>query len=88
MVIWVDSLHRRRLIITRWLVFAVIYLGFALARAGQQVWLLYVWYGLYYGMAYRTIIAKVADLVLETLSGVTLGTFNPAIDLFGISDLG
>ena len=72
---------RRRLIIAGWLVFAAIYLGFALARAGWQVWLLYGCYGLYYGMAYGTANALVADLVPETLRGTAYGTYNAVIGI-------
>ncbi|MEZ4556414.1 MAG: hypothetical protein R2854_08195 [Caldilineaceae bacterium] len=32
-----------------WVLYALIYLGFALARAGWQVWLLFTLYGVYYG---------------------------------------
>src|SRR5512133_2384535 len=61
-----DRVGRRRLIIGGWIVYALIYLGFALAQAAWQVWALYVVYGLYYGMAYGTANALVADLVPET----------------------
>jgi len=58
-----DRIDRRRLIIGGWLVYAAIYFGFALAQEGWQVWILYVAYGLYYGLAYGTANALVADLV-------------------------
>ena len=48
-----DRIGRRKLIIGGWLVYALIYLGFGLVSAAWQVWVLYVVYGLYYGMAYR-----------------------------------
>jgi len=76
-----DRIDRRRLIIAGWLVYAAIYLGFALARAGWQVWLLYVAYGLYYGMAYGTANAMVADLVPENLRGSAYGTYHAVIGI-------
>lgn len=76
-----DRVDRRRLIIGGWLVYALIYLGFALARAGWQVWLLYVAYGLYYGMAYGTTNALVADLVPAHLRGTAYGTYHAVIGL-------
>ena len=76
-----DRIGRRRLIIGGWLVYAAIYLGFALAREGWQVWLLYVVYGLYYGMAYGTANALVADLVPEALRGSAYGTYHAAIGI-------
>jgi MFS family permease len=74
-----DRIGRRRLIIGGWLVYAVIYLGFALAQAAWQVWALYVAYGLYYGMAFGTANALVADLVPENVRGTAYGTYNAII---------
>jgi MFS family permease len=74
-----DRIGRRRLIIGGWLVYALIYLGFAFAQSAWQVWLLYVAYGLYYGLAYGTANALVADLVPEHLRGTAYGTYNAVI---------
>lgn len=76
-----DRIDRRRLIVGGWLVYALIYLGFALASAGWQMWLLYVMYGLYYGMAYGTANALVADLVPENARGTAYGTYHAVIGL-------
>ena len=76
-----DRVGRRRLIIGGWLVYAAIYLGFALASSAWQVWVLYVAYGVYYGMAYGTANALVADLVPENLRGTAYGTYNAVIGL-------
>jgi MFS family permease len=76
-----DRIGRRRLIIGGWLVYAAIYLGFAFAQAAWQVWALYVVYGLYYGMAYGTANALVADLVPEQLRGTAYGTYNAIIGI-------
>ncbi len=79
-----DRVGRRRLIIGGWLVYALIYLGFGLAQTGWQVWVLYVIYGFYYGMAYGTAKAMVADLVPEELRGTAYGTYNAVL---GVLDL-
>jgi MFS family permease len=76
-----DKIGRRRLIVGGWLVYAVIYLGFALATRGWHIWILYVAYGLYYGMAYGSANAMVADLVPENLRGTAYGTYNAVIGL-------
>jgi MFS family permease len=76
-----DRIGRRRLIIGGWLVYAAIYLGFALAQAAWQIWALYVVYGLYYGMAYGTANALVADLVPDNLRGTAYGTYNAIIGI-------
>jgi MFS family permease len=59
----------------------VIYFGFALAGSSWQVWLLYVVYGVYYGMAYGTTTAMVADLVPENLRGTAYGTYHALVGL-------
>ncbi|MDY7079814.1 MAG: MFS transporter [Chloroflexota bacterium] len=74
-----DRIGRRRLIVGGWLVYAVIYLGFALAGQGWHVWVLYAIYGVYYGLAYGTTKAMVADIVPETLRGTAYGTYNAVL---------
>ncbi|PWB55056.1 MAG: MFS transporter [Anaerolineales bacterium] len=76
-----DRVGRKRLIIGGWLVYAAIYLGFAFASISWQVWLLYVVYGLYYGMAFGTANALVADLVPENLRGTAYGTYNATVGI-------
>jgi MFS family permease len=76
-----DRIGRRRLIVGGWLVYASIYLGVALARAGWQVWLLYVLYGVYYGLAYGTTKAMVADIVPVHLRGTAYGTYNAVLGI-------
>ncbi len=76
-----DRIGRKRVIIGGWLVYGAIYLGVALARAGWQVWLLYALYGVYYGMAYGTTRALVADIVPEHLRGTAYGTYNAVLGI-------
>ncbi len=76
-----DRVGRKRLIIGGWLVYAIIYLGFAVSQASWQVWLLYVVYGVYYGMAFGSANALVADLVPEALRGTAYGTYNATIGI-------
>jgi len=70
-----DRIGRDRLLIGGWLLYAAIYLGFALAGAGWQIWALYLVYGLYYGMAYGTAKAMVADVAPAHLRGIAFGTY-------------
>jgi MFS family permease len=76
-----DRIGRRKLIVGGWLVYALIYLGFGLAQTGWQVWVLYALYGGYYGMAYGTANALVADLVPAELRGTAYGSYNAIIGL-------
>jgi len=76
-----DRIGRRRVIIGGWLVYALIYLGFALAKAGWHIWALYTVYGIYYGLAYGTTRAMVADIVPEALRGTAYGTYNAVLGI-------
>ena len=76
-----DRVGRRRVIVGGWLVYAVIYLGFALAGSGWHVWVLYAVYGVYYGLAYGTTKAMVADIVPEELRGTAYGTYNAVLGI-------
>ena len=76
-----DRVGRRRLIIGGWLVYAAVYFGFALARKAWLIWLLYAAYGLYYGLAYGTATAMVADLVPGDLRGTAFGTYHAVTGL-------
>jgi MFS family permease len=76
-----DRIGRRRVIIGGWLVYAAIYLGLALAKTGWHVWALYAVYGVYYGLAYGTTKAMVADIVPEALRGTAYGTYNAVIGI-------
>ncbi len=76
-----DRVGRRVVIVGGWLAYAAIYLGFGLAGAGWQVWALYALYGVYYGLAYGTAKALVADLVPAELRGTAYGTYNATLGL-------
>ena len=79
-----DRIGRRKVIVGGWLVYAAVYGGFGLAQSGWQIGTLYVAYGLYYGLAYGTSKAMVADLVPEPVRGTAYGTYNA---ILGILDL-
>ncbi len=76
-----DRIGRRKLIIGGWLVYGLIYLGFALAQQPWHIWVLYVVYGFYYGLAYGTAKAMVADLVAPELRGTAYGTYNAILGI-------
>ncbi len=76
-----DRIGRRKLIIGGWLIYALIYFGFAAARTGWHVWALYAVYGAYYGLAYGTAKAMVADIVPVELRGTAYGTYNAVLGI-------
>ncbi|MGQ9632340.1 MAG: MFS transporter [bacterium] len=76
-----DRIERKKVIVGGWLVYALIYLGFALAGKGWHIWVLYAIYGVYYGMAYGTAKAMIADIVPEELRGTAYGTYNAVLGI-------
>lgn len=76
-----DQIGRKKLIIGGWLAYACVYLGFALASAGWQIWTLFGLYGIFYAATEGVAKALVADLVTETQRGTAYGLFNAAIGI-------
>jgi len=76
-----DRLGRKRVIAMGWGVYALIYLGFALAGETWQVWLLFVGYGVYYGVVEGVVRAFVADLVPAEKRGTAYGLYHGVVGL-------
>lgn len=76
-----DKVGRRKLIIGGWLAYGFVYLGFAFAQAGWQIWMLFGLYGIYYAATEGIAKALVADLVPEAQRGTAYGLFNAAIGI-------
>ena len=76
-----DRLGRRPLIIGGWLIYAVVYLGFAFASQTWHAWALFIVYGLYFGMTEGVEKALVADLVPARVRGAAFGWYNLTIGL-------
>jgi MFS family permease len=76
-----DRIGRRTVLISGWLVYGLIYLGFAAADTGAQIWLFYGIYGLYYALTEGASRAFVADLVPQEQRGTAYGYFNAGIGL-------
>jgi len=76
-----DRLGRKRVIVGGWTVYALIYLGFALAGHAWQVWALFALYGLYYGSTEGVARAFVADRVASAHRGTAYGIYHGAVGL-------
>ena len=76
-----DRVDRRRLIVAGWLIYALLYLGFACARSGPQAWVLMTLYGLYYGLTEGVARAYVSDLVAPENRGTAYGLFNAVVGM-------
>ncbi len=79
-----DKIGRRRLLVSGWLLYALLYAGFALAQTGWQIGLLFAAYGVYYGLTEGSAKAFVADLVLPEQRGTAYGFYNAAIGLMAL----
>lgn len=76
-----DKLGRRRVIVVGWFIYALVYLGFALASSLWEVWLLFASYGIYYGIVEGVARAFVADLVPEEKRGTAYGLYHGVVGL-------
>lgn len=77
-----DRIGRRKLIVTGWAIYALVYAGFAFVDSAWQAWALFVVYGAYFGLTEGTEKALVADLVEDEKRGTAYGFYNLA---FGIT---
>ena len=76
-----DRLGRRWVITLGWFIYALVYLGFAVASSLWQVWVLFAGYGIYYGIVEGVARAFVADLVPEEKRGTAYGLYHGVVSL-------
>jgi MFS family permease len=76
-----DRLGRRRVIALGWGVYALMYLGFALATETWHMWGLYALYGVYYAAFEGTAKAFIADLVPAETRATAYGAYSAAVGL-------
>jgi MFS family permease len=79
-----DRIGRKRLIIGGWLVYGLLYLGFAAATTAVHIWIIYGLYGLYYAAVEGTAKALVADLIPPEQRGTAYGYYNATIGLIAL----
>jgi len=76
-----DRVGRRPLIVGGWVVYALVYLGFAAAAEAWHAWALFAVYGVYFGLTEGVEKALVADLVPGAVRGTAFGWYNLTIGL-------
>ena len=76
-----DRLGRKRLIVSGWILYAAVYAGFAFVTNEISVWVLFLIYGIYFGLAEGAERALVADLVRPDQRGAAYGLYNLAVGL-------
>jgi MFS family permease len=77
-----DRFGRRPVIFSGWIIYALVYAGFAFVDAAWQAWALFIIYGIYFGLTESAEKALVADLVENEKRGTAYGFYNLA---FGIT---
>jgi MFS family permease len=77
----VDKVGARLPLGAGWLMYAAIYVAFALATSAWQVWALFLLYGVYYALTERAEKALVANLVGSERKGLAFGWYNLAIGI-------
>ena len=77
-----DRLGRKRLIVSGWVLYAAVYAGFGFATNKASLWILFLIYGIYFGLSEGAEKALVADLVRPEQRGTAYGLYNLA---FGVT---
>ena len=77
-----DTIGRKKMIVAGWVVYALVYAGFAFVDSPWQAWTLFIVYGTYFGLTEGTEKALVADMVVDEKRGTAFGFYNLA---FGIT---
>jgi MFS family permease len=76
-----DRVGRAPLIIGGWLLYALVYVGFAVASAPWHAWALFATYGVVFGLSEGTEKALVADLVPASTRGRAFGWYQATVGL-------
>lgn len=72
---WSDRAGRRRVLVSGLLVYALAYVGFALADAAWHVYAAFALYGVYYGLTEGVLRAAVSDVVPAENRGTAYGLY-------------
>lgn len=76
-----DRIGRKTVILAGYLIFSLVYLGFALATHPLTVWLLFAAYGFYYAFTEGIFKAFTADIVPPHVRGTAFGLLNLALGI-------
>jgi MFS family permease len=87
-----DRIGRKKVIVTGWIVYALVYAGFGAASRHWHAWALFAVYGVYFGLTEGVEKALVADFAPAHLRGSAFGLYHlvigagafPASLLFGL----
>jgi len=78
---WSDRIGRRAVIATGWVVYAIVYAGFAYSTTLTALLTWFILYGFYFGFAEGTEKAFIADLAPAARRGTAFGIYNAVTGL-------
>lgn len=76
-----DRLGRKTMIVAGWVLYAAVYLAFSSISTPAEAWVLFLVYGVYFGLTEGTEKALVADLVSPEQRGTAYGLYNLAFSI-------
>ncbi|SDG11821.1 Na+/melibiose symporter [Thermoanaerobacter thermohydrosulfuricus] len=79
-----DKIGRVNVIRLGWIIYAVTYLGFALAKLPWHIWVLYAIYGVYYSTTEGVAKSLVAHIVDDSNRGTAFGLYNASMGLLAL----
>ena len=78
---WSDRIGRRAVIATGWIIYAVVYAGFAASSSLTTLLPLFLVYGFFFGLTEGTEKALIADLAPPSRRGLAFGIYNAVLGL-------
>jgi len=79
-----DRLGRRTLIAAGWLIYALVYAGFGYFDSPATIIVIFLGYGIYFGLTEGVEKAWVADLAPAGARGTAFGVYNAALGVGGL----
>ncbi len=76
-----DKIGRRKVIVSGWIIYAIIYLGFGFSSKIFHVWSLFTLYGIYFGLTEGVEKAFVSDLVDKNFQGTAFGFYHLSVGI-------
>jgi MFS family permease len=76
-----DKFGRKRVILLGFVLFAILYYGFAVARDTSAIWVLFAFYGLFMGLTEGIQKAFLATIIPSDFKATAFGVYNTAVGL-------
>jgi MFS family permease len=76
-----DRFGRKRLILLGFVLFAILYYGFAIATAPKTIWILFGFYGLFMGLTEGIQKAFLSTIIPQDFKATAFGVFNTVVGL-------